>query len=178
MGDEIRSDAKLKNLTAEQLEELWEMRYPVDEDAEKLPYVRIASEELPRMVGYTVSLSTLSEFYSWLKQKKETEDAIERAEQAKLQYLEENPEATPEALMALGQMVFTNKTLQQGNLNGYVKLAALMERRKAREFNERKFQEAIKSKLDAGLDALFEEIKGNKKAEAIFAQLKEVVAGS
>lgn len=122
MGDEIRSDAKLKNLTAEQLEELWEMRYPVDEDAEKLPYVRIASEELPRMVGYTVSLSTLSEFYAWLKQRKRMEAAEESAEQAKRDLLSMKPDASVEELERLGQLVFTSETIQGGNVKGFLGL--------------------------------------------------------
>jgi len=172
MEKEIRSDAKLKNLDRDSLDELWRMRYPVDEDR-KLSYSEIQLE-LPRF-GHTASISTLSDFYSWLRQKREMEESIARAEEAKLQYLQENPDATPEALMALGQLIFTNKSIQQGDLSGYVKMAALMERRKAREFDEKRFQSGLKSKLEAGLDALFEEIKGNAKAEAIFAQLKETL---
>ena len=38
-----------------------------------------------------------------------------------------------------------------------------------------KLKAASKSKIEEGLDALFAEIKGNKKAEIIFAQLQEVV---
>jgi thiol-disulfide isomerase/thioredoxin len=38
-----------------------------------------------------------------------------------------------------------------------------------------KLKSAAKSKIEEGLDALLAEIKGNKKAEAIFAQLQEVV---
>lgn len=38
-----------------------------------------------------------------------------------------------------------------------------------------KLKAASKSKIEEGLEALLAEIKGNKKAEAIFAQLQEVV---
>jgi hypothetical protein len=38
-----------------------------------------------------------------------------------------------------------------------------------------KLKAASKSKIEEGLEALFAEIKGNKKAEAIFAQLKQEV---
>jgi len=64
-----------------------------------------------------------------------------------------NPDATPEALMAVGQMIFTNKSMQEGDVAAFVKLSTLMERRKAREFDEKKFQSSLKSKLEAGLDA-------------------------
>ena len=39
-----------------------------------------------------------------------------------------------------------------------------------------KLTQASKTKIEEGLDALFAEIKGNKKAESLFAQLQEVVA--
>ena len=39
-----------------------------------------------------------------------------------------------------------------------------------------KFKAAAKTKIEDGLEALFAEIKGNKKAEAIFAQLQEAVS--
>lgn len=173
---EIRSDAKLKNLPKEDLDELWLMRHPVDG---KKPWkLAKVQTEIPLRYGVTVAMSSLSEFYAWLRQKRETEAAIKAAEQAKLQYLNANPDASPESLNAVAQMIFTNKAMQTGDADMWVKVAGVMERRKAREFNEKKFQAAIKSKLEAGLDALFEEIKGNEKAEAIFANLKGVLEES
>lgn len=41
---------------------------------------------------------------------------------------------------------------------------------------DRRVAAAIKNKIEAGLDALAEEIKGNKKAQAIYAELKKEVA--
>ena len=46
----------------------------------------------------------------------------------------------------------------------------------AQEQSREKLKAATKTKIEEGLDALFAEIKGNKKAEALFAQLQEVVA--
>jgi len=45
----------------------------------------------------------------------------------------------------------------------------------AQDAAREKFKAATKTKIEDGLDALFAEIKGNKKAEAIFKQLQEVV---
>lgn len=42
--------------------------------------------------------------------------------------------------------------------------------------DDRKLSMASKGQIEKGLDALFEEIKGNKKAEALFAQLREAVS--
>jgi len=41
-----------------------------------------------------------------------------------------------------------------------------------------KLTQASKTKIDGGMDALFAEIKGNRKAELLFQQLQEVVAKS
>jgi hypothetical protein len=45
----------------------------------------------------------------------------------------------------------------------------------AQDQSREKIKAASKSKIEDGLEALLAEIKGNKKAEAIFAQLQEVV---
>jgi hypothetical protein len=46
----------------------------------------------------------------------------------------------------------------------------------AQDAAREKLKAASKTKIEDGLEALFAEIKGNKKAEAIFKQLQEVVA--
>ena len=45
----------------------------------------------------------------------------------------------------------------------------------AQDAAREKFKAATKTKIEEGLDALFAEIKGNKKAETLFKQLQEVV---
>jgi uncharacterized protein HemY len=45
----------------------------------------------------------------------------------------------------------------------------------AQEQAREKLKAATKSKIEEGLEALFAEIKGNRKAEEIFKQLREVV---
>lgn len=46
----------------------------------------------------------------------------------------------------------------------------------AQDAAREKLKAASKTKIEDGLEALFGEIKGNKKAEALFKQLQEVVA--
>lgn len=46
----------------------------------------------------------------------------------------------------------------------------------AQDAAREKFKAATKSKIEEGLEALFAEIKGNRKAEALFTQLQEVVS--
>lgn len=54
--------------------------------------------------------------------------------------------------------------------------AEMEQRRASLNLEVEKFKATIRTKLETGLDALFSEIKGNAKAEALFAQLREVVA--
>lgn len=56
------------------------------------------------------------------------------------------------------------------------KFVKLVLKRDAQEASRDKAKAAAQSKIAAGMDALFAEIKGNCKAEQLFAQLQEVVA--
>tara|TARA_R110001599_G_scaffold336815_2_gene554819 strand:- start:609 stop:1178 length:570 start_codon:yes stop_codon:yes gene_type:complete len=137
---EIRTDAKLKNLPEEDLETLWGFRYPdpEDEDAQKLTYMQITSDELPRLFGFTVSLSTLSDFYAWYKQVRRVKAARARAEQAKVQLLEQNPDASLAELERIGQMVFTSETVADGNIKGFVALLKINKENRKLELDERR----------------------------------------
>ena len=176
MSKEIREDAKLLNLSKDQKDELWLMRYPVDGE-KKLKYSEIVELLEPRF-GLTASPSTLSDFFKRERQRREFEEAVARAEEGKLQYAAMNPEASPEKLQSVGQMIFTNKSIVSGDLNGFVKLVSLAERRAAREFDEEKFKESLKSKLQVGLDAMFAEIQDNPKALEAFELMKKAMAES
>lgn len=134
---ETRADAKLKNLPPEALEELWRFRNP-EEGGEKLTLEAIAVE-IPLRYGFTVAVSTLSEFYCWLRFKRRMDGAADRAMQAKME-LAKDPNATPEDLERAAQIVFTAETLEAGNVKGYVQLAKLGLQRKALEIDSRKLK--------------------------------------
>lgn len=120
----IRADAKLKSMPPEALDRLWDWRHPAEESIRPLTYAEIL-ELLPGEFGLSSSLASLSEFYSWLRQRRRMERAQARAEQAKLEWLRENPEASPEDLAGLAQMVFTSETLESGNIKAFVALRKL-----------------------------------------------------
>lgn len=132
---EIRADAKLKNLPEEALEDLWRFRNP-EEGGEKLTLEAIAVE-IPLRYGFTVSISTLSGFYAWLRLKRRMDSAAERAMQAKLE-LAKDPSVTPEDLERAAQTIFTAETLEDGNVKGYVQLARLGLQRKALDIDLRR----------------------------------------
>lgn len=150
---EIRSDAKLKNLPETALEELWLMRHP-GEDGEKLTMEAIAVE-IPLRYGFTVSLSSLSEFYKWLRLKKRMEAARSRAEQARLA-LASDPNITPADLSRIGQMVFTAETIEDGNVKAYVELVKLQLQAAKQDIEIRKLKvmEAKAAQADAAKGVL------------------------
>lgn len=150
---EIRADAKLKNLPAEALEDLWRFRNP-EEDGEKLTLEAICVE-IPLRFGFTCSLSSLSEFYKWLRLKRRMDAATERASQARLE-LARDPNMTPDDLRRVGQMVFTAETIEDGNVKAYVELVKLQLQAQALEINQRKMAllEAKAAQADQAKDVL------------------------
>ena len=173
---QIRADAKLKNLPEDQLEELWLLRNPLDGE-DVLTYAEVQLE-LPRICGETASKSTLSGFYNWLSLKRGMEESYERGEQAKLKYLTANPDASPESVMAVGQMMFATKSMQTGDLDGFVKLLALAERKASRKLDERRLTlvEAKARKADEAKKAL-EERKSDGGLSAETLELIERTLG-
>jgi hypothetical protein len=100
---EIRADAKLKNLHEEALQELWRFRNP-EEGGEKLTLEAICVE-VPLRYGFTVSLSTLSDFYAWLRLKRRLDARATLADQLKLE-LAKNPDVSEEQIKKAGQRLF------------------------------------------------------------------------
>lgn len=154
--DEIRADAKLKNLPEGKLDELWLLRHPLDGGKRKK--IREIAALLPKRFGLSASISTVSGFYKWLRQKRRTEAARKRAEQAKRELLEQNPDATPDELERLGQMIFTSETVEDGDIKGFVALLKASNTRRKLEIEERRVK-------------LLEEKA--RKAEQIEALMKE-----
>lgn len=134
---EIRADAKLKNLPAAALEDLWRFRYP-EEDGEKLTLEAVCVQ-VESLYGFTCSLSSLSEFYKWLRLKRRMESAAERATQARYA-LAKDPAMTPDMLARVGQMVFTAETIEDGNVKAYVELVKLQLQARSLEINARKLK--------------------------------------
>lgn len=128
---EPRTDAKLKSLPEEALEDLWRYRYP-EEGGTKLTYEEILVE-IPLRFGFTSSLGALSEFYSWLRLRKRMERAKERADQTRLELIKDGS-LTPEDIERAAQTVFTSEALEEEDVKSYVKLATL--RLKARKLDQ------------------------------------------
>lgn len=146
-------DAKLKNLPAEALEDLWRFRYP-EEGGTKLSYEEILVE-IPLRYGITSSLGALSEFYSWLRLRKRMEHAAHRAEQVKIE-LAKDSTITPEDLERVAQTVFTSEALEDGNIKAFVALAKLRISQRQIQQDERRLAilEAKAKAMDEAKDVL------------------------
>lgn len=170
---EIRGDAKLKNLSAEDLDVLWSWRYPEEPEDKKL--YREIQVELPLQFGLTASVSTLSDFYGWLKQRKRMESAKARAEQAKLQLLEQNPDASLADLERIGQMVFTSETVADGDIKGFVALLKINKENRKLELEERrvKLLEEKAAEAKAILENVATAAKGGGVTEETIRKIEE-----
>lgn len=171
---ETRADAKLQNLPPEELDFLWSLRYPEKGGPKKMTLAAICAD-IPRRYDLSVSLSTLSEFYKWLRLRRRIEAAASVADQFKAS-LAADPSVTEEDMDALAAKVFKAEMLTSGDASGYLAIASFQMRKERFNFEREKFTATTKGLIEKGLDALFEEIKGNRKAEAIFKQLQEVLA--
>jgi hypothetical protein len=139
---EVRADAKLKNLPTDVLDTLWRYRNPED-DGEKLTLEAVLVA-LKNDHGIEVSLSTLSEFYKWLRLRRGIETAKARAEQARLE-LAKAGELDVEAIEQVAQGVFVAQMTDDGNVKAFLALREikLLERQVADKerrtaLNERK----------------------------------------
>ncbi|BCU75997.1 hypothetical protein [Luteolibacter sp. LG18] len=168
-----RPDAKLQNLSDEEHEVLWRFRHP-EKGGKKLKLDAILVE-IPLRYGFTVALSTLSDFYRWLAFRRRIAEAKRRANQAKAE-LANDPSITPEELDRVAQIVFTSEATENLDIKGYVALAKLRLAKEKHSLERQKLELATKTKLEAGLDALLGEIQGNDAAMKIWKQLKEVLA--
>lgn len=124
---EPRADAKLKKLPEKDQEDLWVLLNPQD-GSTPLTLAELRSE-VERRHEMTCSLSTLSEWRAWYAMRRRTERAKARADQARLEWKAENPDASPAELEELGQMVFTSEAIEDGNAKVFV---ALMRERSKR----------------------------------------------
>jgi hypothetical protein len=167
---EPRADSKLKRRPPEEQDAWWELRNPTEPDTKPWTLEALAVH-IQEELGIDVSLRAVSEWQSWYATQRRLERAAERAEQVKLE-LAKDPRLTPQDLARAGQVVFMNEAMETGNVKAYVQLAKLQLASDRQALERDKLSIASKSKLEAGLDALAAELKGNPRAAKIFADLK------
>lgn len=137
MKTTVRADARLQNLPQEALEELWALRHPEVEGDRVWTLTEVAAWA-PGRFGFEVSTSAVANFYQWLAMKRRMESAAASADQAKLEWVKQNPDTKPDDLEALGQMVFTSESIHDGNVKAFVALMRERTRAKIVEHDRRR----------------------------------------
>jgi hypothetical protein len=134
------------------------------------------------LVGFACSTDVLFRFRKWHEAKQEMKLGDERFEQIKEFLQKEMPKASPEKLRELGVMFRTLTALGNGDGQEFVNVSRMQlqsEREKIRarklDLEERKFQEALRKKLDAGLDALGQILEENPAAMKHFQRARKLV---
>jgi hypothetical protein len=100
---EPRADAKLQNLPEEELEVMWRFRNP-EKGGKKLKMEAIAVQ-VPLRYGFTVSQSTLSNFYVWLKLRRRFQEKQRTIAQIK-EELARDPDISEEQVEKAGRVMF------------------------------------------------------------------------
>lgn len=175
IGKIPRADAVLKNLPDEEQAEIFSW-FKATDDRKAMTLEQALAALAAR--GISVSLSSLSEWRSWYSLARRMERYKARAEQARMEYLLANPDATQDRLDEVAQMVFTAEAIDTGDRSGYVEIATLRLKARAAAQAERKLDIAASSKITAGLDELRKEIADNPRALAIWSELEQEVKKS
>lgn len=166
------ANAKIKLLPDADQETLWLLLHPTDTTVP--PYtLEAALVHLKDAHQVECALSTLSEWHSWYAMRQRMLNAQSRADQAKLEWLRENPNATPDELEKLGQMVFTAETIEGGNVKGFVALMRERSRRKALDIDSAKL--AILQRKADRLDELEAKAKEMKAGGGLTAETIEML---
>jgi hypothetical protein len=117
----------------------------------------------------------LNSFRDWEMDQRERDLQAERMQENEKRLREEHPDWTKDQLR---DALMTDAYLE-ARATGDFKLGLATVRQDrglmAISLERDKFKEALRTKIDAGLDALFEEVKGNKEALDLFQRFKAVV---
>lgn len=118
-----KSNAKLKTLPEEQQAEIYALFTATEDRPAK------SLDEVAAMLG--VSRDTVWRWQQWYALRSRMEAAKATAEQVRMEFLKDNPDADPADAERAAQFAFTAETLHNGNVKAFVALAKLrLEQRK------------------------------------------------
>lgn len=171
MNRKPRSDSKLDNLKPEsRVLELRDMLLAGASHDECRQWLAVECG------GITTTGDALTRF--WKKHCKPIQDEARQLAAVKAEGIIEDSGRTDwnaATLELVKQVSFEMMSGQRTDPKVAEKFIKLILKADKQDQDREKLNAASKSKIEEGLDALLAEIKGNKKAEAIFAQLKQEV---
>lgn len=190
----VRPEAKIKTLPDEVQATLWELLHVPMEGKEKpMTYVE-ARAWLLADHGVETSNAALSEWFSWYGLRLRTERRKAIVQEAMEELAKSDPTKSLEDLQAFGQVLFTSESIEDRDAKAFTEVWRASEkaltrkqakeqaeldrqlRKEALELESKKIAAATKTKLELGLDALAEAIKGNKEAQRLYRDLRKILA--
>lgn len=160
-----RADAKLQNLPQEELDVLWRFRNP-EKGGKKLTLEAVAVE-VPLRYGFTISLSSLSQFYRWLKLKRRFDARTDTMEQLKAE-LAKDPNVSAEQVEKAGRVLFMAEGIANQDARIFADMVKIGHGRAKLEQNEKRLKQTDKSlgQVDRRIQ-LLEEAAAEAKAKII-----------
>lgn len=178
-GRKPRADAKLRNLPSDQRTALTD--WLVDEG---MSY-KDAKRRLKDEFGLSTSIGAIGDF--WQKECFSLRFSKARSQADELVELmrESDSNFDEVTLHAIGQRAFDLSVSKEANVQDLAALAKIMgdsarlqlQQRKL-ELDLDKWRAAAKTEIEKGLDALYDEIKGNPEAMELFGKMKAIVLKS
>ena len=162
-----RADAKLQNLQPEELDVMWRFRNP-EKGGERLTLEAIAVE-VPLRFGFTISLSSLSQFYRWLKLKRRFAARTDTIEQIKLE-LAKDPNISAEQVEKAGQVLFMAEGIAEKDARVFANMVKIGQSRAKLAQNDKRLKQADKSlEMESRRVALLEKkaAKADQAAEVM-----------
>lgn len=182
-----RSDARLKLLPEDQQERIWRW---LTEDKKSLEETAVLCFD---DLNVRTSRTAVGEFFKWYRLQLRMRDRESRVEQIVNDLQKAGANLSADQVQQYGAALFMSEAIESADGEGFVaaarlhlqskELAAKVEGFKATyaqkerqlELDKEKFKASLRTKLEAGLAALMDEIKGSPRALEIFQKLQAEV---
>lgn len=135
------------------------------------------------LVGFSCTTNVLCRFRKWKQAMEAMDLGQERIRQIAAYLKEQMPDVGPDKIWELGTAFYGMSFLANDDAKGFVRVGKMsaqnergLLRAKKFQLEERKFQEALRQKLDAGLDALAKMFQQNPEAMKHFQKARKLVA--
>ena len=146
---------------------------------------RDAEPLVAQAVGFACSVDVLCRFFSWQGAQEDLEISDDLLQQVG-SFIREHFAAWPEEkIREAAASFFTFHTMNKRDVEGFASMARLRvqaERCRIRErkleLEQLKFEESMRRKVDAGLDALAKAFKKNPEAMKLYQQARELLEES
>jgi hypothetical protein len=117
----------------------------------------------------------LTRFRAWLEDQDKRDAQAERAQENERRLIAEHPDwSLPEVREEMLRHSYL-ETVATGNFELGLKTSAEHTKIEALQFDKEKFKEAIKTKLQTGLDAVAEAFKGNPEAMNFYQRARSMI---